>query len=154
MAEPISLEAYKALVGTCVGTSEWLPVTQDLIDRFARCTGDEQFIHVDAERAAGTPFGGTIAHGFLTLSLLTCLAEHAIPRLAGATMGVNAGFDSVRFVAPVRAGRAICGRFVLKEFAERKPGQWRSAFDVTVDIEGEERPALVAEWLVVTFVAM
>jgi len=153
VAARISPEDCRQLVGTCVGTSEWLPMTQDMIDRFARCTRDEQFIHVDPERAAGTPFGGTIAHGFLTLSLLTCLAEQAIPRIAGASMAVNAGFDSVRFVAPVRAGSAIRGRFVLKEFVERKPGQWRSVFDVTIDLEGEDRPALVAEWLIVTFVA-
>jgi acyl dehydratase len=148
----ISLDRYRKLVGTCVGTSDWFAVTQDLIDQFARCTRDTQFIHVDSQRAAATPFGGTIAHGFLTLSLLTHLAEQSVPRIEGAAMGVNFGFNSVRFVSPVRAGHAIRGRFVLKAFAERKPGQWQSVLDVAVDLEGEERPALVAEWITMAFV--
>ena len=154
MAAPVSPDQYRSLVGTCVGTSAWLPITQDLIDRFARCTGDEQFIHVDPESAARTPFGGTIAHGFLTLSMLSHLAEQVVPAIDGAAMGVNFGFNSVRFLSPVRSGSAIRGRFTLKEFAERRPGQWQSILDVIVDIDGEERPALVAEWIVVTFMPM
>jgi acyl dehydratase len=149
----VPLERYRSLVGACIGTSAWLPITQDLIDRFARCTRDEQFIHVDPERAAGSPFGGTIAHGFLTLSLLSHLAEQAVPAIDGAGMGVNLGFNSVRFLSPVRSGSAIRGRFVLKEFTERKPGQWQSVLEVIVDLEGDERPALVAEWIVVTFMS-
>ena len=151
MAASVTLEQYRALVGTCLGVSRWLPVTQELIDQFARCTQDEQFIHVDPERAAETPFGGTIAHGFLTLSLLSHFADQAVPAIDGAEMGVNFGFNSVRFLSPVRSGRAIRARFMLKAFTERKPGQWQSILDVVVDLEGEERPALVAEWIVVTF---
>ena len=151
MAAPVSLDRYRSLVGTCIGVSPWLQVTQDLIDQFARCTRDEQFIHVNPERAAVSPFGGTIAHGFLTLSLLSHMAEQAVPAIDGASMGVNFGFDSVRFLSPVRSGHAIRGRFTLKEFVERRPGQWLSVLDVVVDLEGEERPALVAEWLVVAF---
>ena len=148
---PVSLERYQALVGSCVGTSAWLPITQDMIDRFASCTRDEQFIHVDPERAAGSPFGGTVAHGFLTLSLLSHLAEQAVPAIEGAAMAVNFGFNSVRFLSPVRSGRAIRGRFVLKDFTERKPRQWQSVFEVVIDLDDGERPALVAEWIVVTF---
>jgi acyl dehydratase len=151
MAAPVTLERYRALVGTCVGVSPWLPVTQELIDQFAGCTRDEQFIHVDPERAADSPFGGTVAHGFLTLSLLSHLAEQAVPAIDGAAMGVNFGFNSVRFLSPVRSGHAIRARFVLKAFTERRPGQWQSVLDVVVDLEGEERPALVAEWIVVAF---
>jgi acyl dehydratase len=154
MAAPVTLERYRALVGTCLGVSPWLPVTQELVDQFAACTRDEQFIHVDPQRAADTPFGGTIAHGFLTLSLLSHLAEQVVPAIDGAAMGVNFGFNSVRFLSPVRSGSAIRGRFTLKEFAERRPGQWQSILDVIVDIDGEERPALVAEWIVVTFMPM
>jgi acyl dehydratase len=152
MAPALSPGQYRSLVGTCVGTSAWLPIAQDLVDRFARCTGDHQFIHVDPDMAAESPFGGTIAHGFLMLSLLSRLAEEAVPQLAGAGMGVNYGFNAVRFLSPVRTGRAIRGRFTLKEFTERKPGQWQSVLEVVVDLEGDERPALVAEWIVVTFV--
>jgi acyl dehydratase len=147
----VTLERYRALVGTCLGVSPWLSVTQELIDQFARCTRDEQFIHVDPERAADTPFGGTVAHGFLTLSMLSHLAEQAVPAIDGAAMGVNFGFNTVRFLSPVRSGRAIRARFMLKEVTERRPGQWQSVLDVVVDLEGEDRPALVAEWIVVTF---
>jgi acyl dehydratase len=150
MAAVVSLERYRSLIGTCVGTSAWLPVTQDLIDQFARCTGDEQFIHVDPSRALASPFGGTIAHGFLTLSLLSQMAGQAIPTIAGAAMSVNFGFDSIRFLSPVRSGRSIRGRFTLIECNERKPGQWQSVLDVVVELEGEERPALVAKWIVLT----
>jgi acyl dehydratase len=150
MPAAVSLEDYRAMVGTCIGTSDWLPITQELIDRFARCTFDEQFIHVDPERAAACPFGGTIAHGFLTLSLLSHLFEQAVPAIAGATAGVNAGFNSIRFLTPVRPGDAIRARFTLTDFAERKPGMWRSVLDTTVELRHEKSFALVGEWIIAT----
>ena len=143
----IALEEMAGEVGReCV--SDWLPVTQSMIDAFADATGDRQFIHVDPVRAAATPFGGTIAHGFLTLSLLPLLAQTAdLPRPAGVRMGINAGAERLRFLAPVRSGARVRGRFRLLAFEARPPGQYRQATEVTVEIEGQDKPALVAEWL-------
>lgn len=140
-------EAVRTRVGTEVGLSAWTCVTQDMINRFADLTDDHQFIHVDPVAAAASPFGGTIAHGFLVLSLLASLAKEVDLALEGLITGVNYGFDKVRMVSPVRAGKRIRGRFVLKDFGEKAPGQWLSTLAVTVEIEGEARPALVAEWL-------
>lgn len=148
----LSVEDYKAKVGQELGTSDWILVDQDRIDRFADVTGDHQFIHVDVEKAKTTPFGGTIAHGYLTLSLLSAMAYSALPGIEGTKMGVNYGMNSLRFLAPVRAGKRIRGRFVLKGVNERAPGQLQSTVDVTVEIEGEPRPALVAEWVMLAFV--
>lgn len=142
-----AIDAYSALVGREVGLSSWKLIDQDMINGFAAVTGDHQFIHVDPERAAETIFGGTIAHGYLILSLIISMATEVMPRTAGAGMGVNFGFNRVRFVAPVRTGRRVRGRFAMREFAERAPGQYLSTVDVTVEIEGEAKPALVAEWL-------
>src|SRR5690606_4599731 len=111
------------------------------------CTEDWQFIHVDPEAAATTPFGGTIAHGFLTLSLLSKMTFEATPVLEGVAMGVNYGFDKVRFLQPVRAGSRVRGRFRLLEAAEKSPGRWLLKHEVTVEIEGQDKPALIAEWL-------
>lgn len=144
----LDLAAHLALVGQEVGVSSWHLIDQARIDAFAAATDDHQFIHVDPERArAETPFGGTIAHGLLTLSMLPAMVYEVMPRLAGERMGINYGFDAVRFVAPVRAGRRIRARFVLQAMAERAPAQWLRTTGVTVEIEGEERPALVAQWL-------
>jgi len=144
----IPVEDYRALVGTETGVSEWVTVTQAMIDTFADATGDHQFIHVDPARAAKTPFGGTIAHGFLTLSLLPMLAGKTDgPTVAGVKMGVNYGGNKVRFLAPVRSGKRVRGRFTLLELAEKRPGQWQQTLEFTVEIEGEDKPALVAEWI-------
>ena len=128
--------------------SEWLLVDQPMIDRFAVATGDHQFIHIDPARAAATPFGGTIAHGFLLISLLTQLYETSQrPPIAGMTMGINYGFDRVRFVNPVRAGSRIRGLFTLAAVEEKRPGQYQQQTDVSVEIAGVDKPALTAVWI-------
>ena len=143
----IPAAALAGLVGQEVGVSGWITVDQARIDAFADCTEDWQFIHVDPEAAAATPFGGTIAHGFLTLSLLSRMTFEATPVLEGVAMGVNYGFDKVRFLQPVRAGSRVRGRFRLLEAAEKSPGRWLLKHEVTVEIEGQDKPALIAEWL-------
>ncbi|WP_380788713.1 MaoC family dehydratase [Sphingomonas sp. R86521] len=134
--------------------SDWVEVTQVMIDQFAAATGDHQFIHVDPTRAAQTPFGGTIAHGFLTLSLMPLLASKVpdAPVVEGTRMGINYGGNSVRFLSPVRSGSRVRGRFKLLSFAEKRPGQWQETVAFTVEIEGAEKPALVAEWISQIFV--
>lgn len=134
-------------IGSEVGVSDWVEVTQEMINRFADLTDDHQFIHIDPVAAATTPFGGTIAHGFLVMSLLSSLAKNIDLALEGLVTGVNYGFDRLRMVGPVHAGRRIRGRFVLKDFVERAPGQWMSTLSVTVEVEGSDRPALVADWI-------
>ena len=127
--------------------SRWLTVDQARIDAFAKTTEDEQFIHVDPERAAETAFGGTVAHGFLTLSLLSAMAYSALPRIEGAAHGVNYGFDRLRFISPVRSGSRVRGRFTLTEASLRKPNELLSRTSVSVEIEGEQKPALAADWI-------
>ncbi|HEX7822013.1 MAG TPA: MaoC family dehydratase [Sphingobium sp.] len=146
----IAIDAYVGLVGTVVGQSDWILVDQARIDAFAQATGDEQFIHVDPERAGKTAFGGTVAHGFLTLSLLSAMAFDAVPTISGAVMGINYGFDTVRMLSPVRTGSSIRGIFTLASAVERSPGQWQSTFDVSVEIGGQIRPALAARWITLT----
>ena len=140
------------LVGTEIGVSEWTEITQEQINVFADVTDDHQFIHIDPEKAAQTPFGGTIAHGFLTLSMLSSLAGGTALVLDGIAMGINYGFEKVRFLTPVRSGRKIRGRFTLADAVERNPGQWMLKYDVTVEIEGEDKPALMAQWLTLQIV--
>ena len=139
-----------------VGTetlSDWVEVTQAMIDTFADATGDHQFIHVDPVRAAQTPFGGTIAHGFLTLSLMPLLTSKAdMPRVEGAKMGVNYGGNKVRFLTPVPSGSRVRGRFRLLSFDEKRPGQYQQSVEFTVEIEGRDKPALIAEWISQVFV--
>ena len=147
-----SIEDIQSKVGSEVGVSGWILVDQARIDAFADVTEDPQFIHVDPEAAAKTPFGGTVAHGFLTLSMLSRMAANAMLRLEGVKMAVNYGFERVRFMAPVRSGKRIRGRFTLTRFEEKKPGQWQVVHNVTVEIEGEDKPALTAEWLGLMFV--
>ncbi|NIM29542.1 MAG: MaoC family dehydratase [Gammaproteobacteria bacterium] len=142
-----SLDALKDRVGTEVGVSDWVTIDQPMIDAFADLCGDHQFIHVDPDRAAETPFGGTIAHGFLTLSLLTWFATGVRPRIEGTKHSVNYGFDYLRFVAPVPAGARVRGRFTLDRLEERKPGEITQCYGVTVEIEGGDRPALVVDWI-------
>jgi acyl dehydratase len=143
----IPIEALMALAGTETGVSRWFAIDQNRIDAFAEITEDRQFIHVDPEAARATPFGGTIAHGFLTLSMLSALAMDALPRVEGIAMGVNYGFEKLRFLAPVRAGARIRGRFKLESLTPRSPVEYLARSQVTVEIEGAERPALAAEWL-------
>ncbi|RXH35872.1 MULTISPECIES: MaoC family dehydratase [Bradyrhizobium] len=145
---PITLEAYRALVGKEIGVSSWHLIDQPRIDTYADVTEDHQFIHVDPERArTETAFGTTIAHGFLTMSMLSVMSYEVMPAIAGTTMGVNYGFDKLRFISPVRSGKRIRGRFVLAEAKLRKPNELQSRTNVTVEIEGEDKPALIAEWL-------
>ena len=146
----ISLDALKALVGQEIGVSRWFDVGQDRIDQFADVTEDHQFIHVDPERAKATPFGGTVAHGFLTLSLLAPMMFDGQPRVQGTQMAVNYGFDRVRMMSPVRAGSRVRGRFVLNEVVDRGPDEILIKTQVTVEIDGMEKPALVAEALGLT----
>jgi len=146
--DEITLNEYRSRVGQVLGRSEWLEVSQRMIDQFADVTGDRQFIHVDALAAARTPFGTTIAHGFLTLSLISQMSFSAVPRIKDARMSINYGINSVRFISPVKSGARVRGEFRLQGCAERQqPGQWQSVLEVAVAIEHTEKPALVAEWL-------
>ena len=145
---PISLEAYQAMVGREIGVSSWHLIDQPRIDAYADVIEDHQFIHVDPERAKKeTAFGTTIAHGFLTMSLMSIMSYEVMPVIEGTTMGVNYGFDKLRFISPVRSGKRVRGRFVLAEAKLRKPTELQSRTNVTVEIEGEDKPALIAEWL-------
>ncbi|TKT77573.1 MaoC family dehydratase [Aquamicrobium sp. LC103] len=145
--EPVSLDTVLAAVGKEIGVSPWRVVTQEMIDKFADATDDHQYIHVDPVRAAETPFGGTIAHGFLTLSLLSTLAYETVRPLEGANMGVNYGFDTVRFAAPVKSGARVRGRFKLADVNVRPSGWVQIAYDVTIEVEGSKKPAVSARWL-------
>lgn len=141
-------EDLKARIGQPIGTSDWLLVDQAMIDKFADATGDHQFIHVNPEMAKLTPFGGTIAHGFLTLSLIPVLTEKSdIERPDGLKMAMNYGGNRVRFLQPVHSGKRVRAHFKLAGFEEKRPGQWLQTAEVTLEIEGEEKPAYVAEWL-------
>ena len=142
-----------ALVGDVVGTSEWIEITQERVNKFAEATDDFQFIHVDPEKARMTPFGGTIAHGFLTLSLVPLLMTRSdCPRAENVKMGVNYGGNRTRFLTPVRVGKRIRGVFKLLEMDEKRPGQWQQTMEITVEIEGESKPALICEWITQFFV--
>ncbi|OYX61284.1 MAG: nodulation protein NodN [Novosphingobium sp. 32-60-15] len=153
MAKFVSAAEIATMVGTTIGTSPWIEITQDRVNTFAEATGDFQFIHVDPERAKLTPFGGTIAHGFLTLSLLSLMAEQSdCPKVGDIKMGVNYGTNRTRFLAPVRVGKRIRGVFKLLEMEEKRPGQWQQTMEVTVEIEGESKPALMCDWIAQFFV--
>jgi acyl dehydratase len=147
MEGTVTREQLDRMVGERLGVSDWFLIDQERVNRFADVTLDHQFIHVDPARAQKTPFGGTIAHGFLTLSLLVPLCIGFIPEPEGRTTLVNYGFDKVRFVAPVRVGKRVRALGTLAEITERKPGNLVMRIDVTVEIENEDKPALVAEWL-------
>ena len=150
--QTVSLADAEALVGHDLGVSDWLLIDQAKVDAFAEATGDRQFIHVDPVAAAATPFGGTIAHGFLTLSLLAVLLPERAIVLDGIRMGVNYGFERVRFIAPVRTGRRIRARHALKAIEDKGQGRFLTRTDVTVEIEGDDKPALSAEWLGMQYV--
>ena len=148
--EALPLEEYRNQVGMLQGVSEWIVIEQSMIDQFADVTRDWQFVHIDPVRAKETPFGGTIAHGLLTLSLVSAMSFTAVPAIEGAQIGINYGFNSIRFVSPVLAGSRVRGSFTLKQFVERQPRQWQSTLDVRVDIESVSKPALIAERLILT----
>jgi acyl dehydratase len=148
--EPISLDTLRDLVGQEIGVSSWHEVTQEMIDRFADVTGDHQFIHVDPVRAkAETPYGGTIAHGFLTLALLPMFRHDALPPLANQAIGINYGLDRVRFLAPVKTGSRVRGRFTLKDITMRSDKEALFRYEVAIEIEGSGKPALVADTLAI-----
>ncbi|OWQ97921.1 MaoC family dehydratase [Sphingopyxis witflariensis] len=149
----ITPQELQAKVGEHLGTSDWVLVDQEMINKFADATGDHQFIHIDVEKAKLTPFGGTIAHGFLTLSLIPMLgASTDGPKVSGVKMGVNYGGNKVRFLAPVRSGKRVRSHIKLLELDEKRPGQWQQTNEITIEIEGEEKPALIAEWITQFFV--
>ncbi|MFL6764519.1 MAG: MaoC family dehydratase [Sphingomicrobium sp.] len=146
-----SLDEIRGRIGSEIGVSSWLVVDQARIDAFAETTEDRQFIHVDPAAAAQSPFGGTIAHGFLTLSLLSRMGAEAMLIPEGVKLAVNYGLDRIRFLAAVRSGKRVRGRFTLDSVEEKAPGQVLMRHTVTVEIEGEEKPALTAQWLGLIF---
>lgn len=152
MKDAITLDQVREAIGTEIGCSEWRVITQEMINQFADATDDHQFIHVDPVKSAETPFGGTIAHGFLTLSLLSTLAYEALPMIEGATMGINYGFDKVRFMTPVKSGARVRARFKLADADIRPSGRVVNHYDVTLEVEGSVKPALTATWLTIAVV--
>ncbi|MGL4265366.1 MAG: MaoC family dehydratase [Afipia sp.] len=150
MAE-LTYQEYRNKIGHEVGVSRWFDITQERINEFADVTEDWQFIHVDPEKAAKTPFEGTVAHGFLTLSMLAAMTYDALPAVKGRVMGVNYGFDKIRFISPVRSGGRVRARFKLLEVTLRNPKEYMSKSEVAVEIEGVDKPALIAEWLGVSY---
>jgi acyl dehydratase len=139
------------LIGSDLGMSEWILVDQQRINAFADVTGDHQFIHVDPVAAAATPFGGTIAHGFLTLSLIASMMPEGAIVLKGIKMGLNYGFERVRFLLPVPSGARIRARHRLKNFEDKGGGRFVVTTEVTIEIEGQDKPALIADWLGMQF---
>jgi acyl dehydratase len=142
----------KNYIGKDLGHSDWVTIEQDRIDQFAECTGDHQFIHVDPEKAKLTPFGTTIAHGFLSLSLIPALCSKMQILPEGMKMGINYGLDSVRFIQPVKVGSRVRAQLTLIDVTEKNPGQWLTKGRVTLEIEGVEKPAYIAETLALCFV--
>ncbi len=143
----ISVEDLKNAAGTELGPSDWLQIDQQRINIFADATNDHQFIHVDAEKAAATPFGSTIAHGFLSLSLISHLVGQIMLKPAGIIMGINYGSDKVRFLQPVKVDSRVRARATVMKVSARPGGQYLIKMAVTIEIENEERPALIAEIL-------
>ena len=139
-------------VGKKTGVSRWFTVTQEQIDSFADATHDHQFIHIDPVKAKQTPFGSTIAHGFLSLSLLSAVAYDAGINLENTLMGLNYGFDKIRFLHPVNVNSKIRGHMVLAKVLEKKPGQFLFTWDVSIEIDSVEKPALTAQWLTMTII--
>jgi len=150
MPREIALTEMVGLVGTEVGVSDWITVGQTMIDAFADATNDHQFIHVDPARAkAESPFGGTIAHGFLTLSLLSAMNFDCVPKVREQTMGINYGFDRIRFMSPVKSGSRVRGRFTLADARFRGASMLMTSYEVSVEIENEKKPALTATWVTI-----
>jgi acyl dehydratase len=145
----VSIEDLKTRIGSEIGVPGWLLIDQEMIDSFAKLTGDNQFHHVDLERAKASPFGGTIAHGMLTLSLLRSMYESSnAPRVEGMKMVVSYGANRLRITSPVRSGKRVRGRFKLLDVMEKVPSAIIETLEFKVDMEGEEKPALIAEWLI------
>lgn len=147
MSIDAALAQLSRQIGTEVGVSNWITVDQPMIDQFAETTHDDQWIHIDPVQAGQTPFGGTIAHGFLTLSLASRFAYDCFPLLAGQSMSINYGFNRLRFLNPVKPGNRLRGRFVLTDVKRRSQTELMRTTALTIEIEGSETPALVAEWL-------
>jgi len=152
MVDKVKIEDIAASLGKEIGISNWRVVTQAMIDQFASATDDHQFIHTDPERARETPFGGTIAHGFLTLSLLSTLAYEALPTIEGQIYGINYGFDKVRFMTPVKSGARVRARFVLTQADIRPSGRIIFYYAVTLEVENYKKPALTADWITIIMV--
>ena len=150
MSENLTREELFGLVGQELGTSDWFQFDQDRINKFADVTEDRQFIHVDPARAADSPFGGTIVHGMLTLSLIVHLCENFVPAIEGVRMVINYGFDRVRFATPVKADGRVRAVVMLKDAKERS-GQILVKAKITIEVEGKSKPALIAEWLTMHF---
>lgn len=147
-----TIEEIQERVGTEIGMSDWILIDQNRIDAFAAITEDHQFIHVDPERAKQTPFRGTVAHGFLTLSMLSRMAGGVMLHPESMRMAVNYGFEKVRFMAPVKSGKRVRGRFRMLSAEEKRASQWQITYEVTVEIEDEDKPALVADWIGYMFI--
>lgn len=148
----IDTKNLAAHIGQDAGVSDWFAIDQQRVNDFADVTKDHQFIHVDPVKAAQSPFGTTIAHGFLTLSMLAYFLQNGVGvDVPNRTMGVNYGFDKVRFLQPVKVGSRIRARAKVLEAAEKSPGQYLFKLEVTIEIEGEAKPALIAEWLTMVF---
>lgn len=153
MGNTVNADQLADYIGKEVGVTDWIEIDQERINLFADATGDHQYIHIDLERAAQTPFGTTIAHGFLTLSLMSMLSSmNGGIKLENSVMGINYGLDKVRFINPVKVNQKIRARFELASAEEKKPNHYLMNHNVTVEIEGEEKPALIAEWLGMTVV--
>ena len=148
----IQRDEVRACIGMETEPTDWLLIDQGRINAFADCTLDHQFIHVDPEAAKMTPFGTTVAHGFLTLSLLSYFAEQLKIGIEGVQMGLNYGLDKVRFINPVKVNSRVRARAKVMDVVEKHSGQFQLKLEVTLEIEGEKKPALVAEWLVMQFV--
>ena len=143
----MTLDEVRSFTGKEIGVSDWFKLDQDKINQFADLTEDHMFLHVDPEAAQATPFGSTIAHGLLTLSMMPVMAYQAMPGVSGTKMGVNYGYNKVRFMAPVKSGKRIRGHFAVAGIEDKSDGRRQITHDVTIEIEGESKPALVAEWI-------
>nr|WP_297349558.1 MaoC family dehydratase [uncultured Glaciecola sp.] len=153
MAVTINSKALTDYIGKQSGVSRWFTISQEQIDMFADATHDHQFIHVDVEKAKETPFGSTIAHGFLSLSLLSAIAYDASINLENTIMGLNYGFDKIRFLHPVKVNSKVRGSMVLVDVSEKRPNEFLLTWNVTIEIESIEKPALTAQWLTMTIVS-
>ena len=143
----MTLDEVRSFAGKEIGVSDWFTLDQNKINQFADLTEDHMFLHVDPEAASTTPFGGTIAHGLLTLSMMPVMAYQAMPGVSGTKMGVNYGYNKIRFMAPVKSGKRIRGHFVVQGIEDKSDGRRQITHNVTIEIEGESKPALVAEWI-------
>lgn len=148
----VTVSDLPSFIGKDLGHSEWMLIDQERVNQFADCTGDHQFIHLDEEKAKQTPFGGTIAHGFLSLSLIPALSAGLAIRPEGLKMAVNYGLDSVRFIQPVRVGSRVRMQLTVVDVTEKNPGQWLVKSRATLEIEGVDKPAYIAETLALYFV--